>query len=63
MLIGVDEGSFSDSKEQELTSIIDNKPDNIPSKKNIKFSQLSKVFDDEFDNKNIQITNYYLEKL
>ena len=48
---------------RELTSILDNKPDNIPSKKNIKFSQLSKVFDDEFDNKNIKITNYYLDNL
>ena len=48
---------------KELTSILDNKPDNIPTKKNIKFSQLSKVFDDEFDNKNIKITNYYLDNL
>jgi len=48
---------------RELTSILDNKPDNIPSKKNIKFSQLSKVFDDEFDNKNINITNYYKDNL
>ena len=48
---------------RESTSIIDNKPDNIPSKKNIKFSQLSKVFDDEYDNKNIKLTNYYLNNL
>jgi len=48
---------------KELTSILDNKPDNIPTKKNVKFSQLSKVFDDKFDNKNIKITNYYLENL
>ena len=48
---------------KELNTIIDNKPDNIPSKKNVKFSQLSKVFDDVFNNKNIKITNYYLENL
>ena len=48
---------------KELTSILDNKPDNIPTKKNVKFSQLSKVFDDEFNSNNIQITNYYLENL
>ena len=48
---------------RELTSILDNKPDNIPSKKNIKFSHLSKVFDDDFDNKNINIRNYYKDNL
>lgn len=48
---------------RELNTVLDNKPDNIPSKKNIKFSQLSKVFDDKYDNKNINITNYYLDNL
>ena len=48
---------------KELTTILDNKPNSIPTKKNVKFSQLSKVFDDEFNNNNIKITNYYRENL
>ena len=47
---------------RELHRIITNKPDNIPIKKNIKFSHLSQVFDDTFynnlDNKNINFSHY-----
>ena len=47
---------------RELPRIITNKPDNIPIKKNIKFSHLSQVFDDTFynnlDNKNINFSHY-----
>jgi hypothetical protein len=48
---------------KELNNNKDNDPDNIPKKKNVKFSQLSKVFDNKYDNKNIKITNYYLDNL
>lgn len=48
---------------RELNNNKDNLPDNIPNKKNINFSQLSKVFDNKYNNKNIKITNYYLDNL
>lgn len=48
---------------KELNNNEDNNPDNIPYKKNVKFSQLSKVFDNKYNNKNIKIKNYYLDNL
>ena len=48
---------------KELNNNKDNDPDNIPKKKNVKFSQLSKVFDKKKNTKNIKITDYYSENL
>ena len=53
----------------EISIILDEKPTNVPTNKNIKFSQIASVFDnslnlnENLNSKNIKLKNFYISKI